>query len=136
MKVVESALDMVAGRQADRRQLDVPLDFIPHAPAQQIDGKILAVVDGVADIGQYQVIAINRGHRHGLEPGNVLVTWQRGDKVVDGRGSHLGIPSEFGGVITHHARLPDEKSGIDDGLSDIRPHVLCADVDNRHARCA
>ena len=43
----------------------------------------MAVVDGVSQIGQYQVIVINRGTRHGLAVGNVLRVWQTGEKVPD-----------------------------------------------------
>ena len=47
-------------------------DFVPHSPAAEVKGRILAVVNGVLLAGQYQVVAINRGSETGLEPGHVL----------------------------------------------------------------
>ena len=79
-------------------------DFLPRGPEQQIDGRIISVVDGVSLIGQYKVVVINRGARDGLEPGHVLRVFQTGDVIRDtirGRGN-------FGEKV----RLPDEPAGI------------------------
>src|SRR5690606_34503157 len=46
--------------------------FLPRAPGQNISGRIIDVLDGVAQVGQYQVVTINRGARDGLEVGHVL----------------------------------------------------------------
>ena len=43
----------------------------------------MAVVDGVTMIGQYQVVAINRGSKQGLEPGHVLAIEESGEIVHD-----------------------------------------------------
>ena len=43
----------------------------------------MAVVDGHLAFGEYQVVVINRGSRHGLEPGNVLSVWEHGKEIKD-----------------------------------------------------
>lgn len=111
MSVIDSAREMEEGDRLVTDSVEVPLDFVPHAPNVQVDGRIIAVVDGVTAIGQYQVVAINRGRRHGLEPGDVLASWQHADRVIDSRGRNPGIPNEFEGVFPHHVQLPDERSG-------------------------
>lgn len=57
--------------------------FVPQAPKQYLSGQLLAVDNGVAYIGQYNVVALNRGLRDGLEPGHVLMVKTRGAKVYD-----------------------------------------------------
>ncbi|TDU28127.1 LysM domain-containing protein [Panacagrimonas perspica] len=47
-------------------------NFYPRAPAGAIDGRIIAVTDALSQIGQYQIVTLNRGTDHGLEPGHVL----------------------------------------------------------------
>lgn len=47
-------------------------NFYPRAPEGPIEGRIIAVTDGVSQIGQYQIVTMNRGSNHGLEPGHVL----------------------------------------------------------------
>jgi len=64
-------------------------EFIPHAPAFDVDGRIISVVDGVSQIGQYMVVALNRGATDGLEAGHVLSIWQQGAVVDDDYGAAL-----------------------------------------------
>ena len=78
-------------------------NFLPHAPEKQVRGQIIAVIDGVSRIGQYQVVVINRGTEHGLEKGHVLAVYQSGIKVRDRTSGSL-----FGG---EKITLPDEKTG-------------------------
>jgi len=80
----------------------LPLNFLPRAPDSPVEGTIVHVVDGVTQIGQYQVIVINRGTRHGLAPGHVLSVWQAGDKVAD--------PVKPG-ALGRNVQLPDERAG-------------------------
>ncbi|MDE2148688.1 MAG: LysM peptidoglycan-binding domain-containing protein [Gammaproteobacteria bacterium] len=74
--------DRLLPPEADRYQAD----FYPHAPAQPVHGRIISVFDGVAEIGQFQIIAINRGARDGLDVGTVLSILQAGNRVPDPRG--------------------------------------------------
>jgi len=43
---------------------------------------IMSVQDGVSELGQYQIITINRGARDGLEVGHVLASYHRGRLVT------------------------------------------------------
>lgn len=78
-------------------------NFYPRAPGDNVDGSIISVIDGVSLIGQYQIVAINRGTRHGLEPGHVLQVWQKGAVVRDrfAKGAFVG----------KKVQLPDEPAG-------------------------
>ncbi len=74
--------------------------FYPSAPDDQIDGVILSVLRGVSRIGQYDVVAINRGSREGLKTGNVLHVYKKGETVKDPVTNELiDLPSERGGTL-------------------------------------
>jgi hypothetical protein len=75
--------------------------FFPAAPKTPIEGKIISVVDGVSQIGQYSVVVLNRGSEHGLEEGNVLAVYQAGRTVRD---PHSG---KWRDTVT----LPEERAG-------------------------
>ena len=66
-------------------------------PPSPIDGRIISVVGGVTQIGQYQVVVLNRGTRDGLSVGDVLTVFQTGETIKD----------RFGGG---KVRLPDEEA--------------------------
>lgn len=90
-------------KQGDRlvpTSVDVPLNFFPKAPSTDIDGRIIAVVGGVTQIGQYMVIVMNRGSGHGLAVGDVLTVFQDGPKVRDHvRGGSVELPDEEAGTV-------------------------------------
>jgi hypothetical protein len=60
--------------------------FLPRAPGTDIDGHIISVLDGISRIGQYQVVALDKGANDGLEIGHVLSVWQSGSVVRDNIG--------------------------------------------------
>jgi hypothetical protein len=87
--------------------VDIPLNFFPKAPDIDVDGQIISVVDGVSMIGQYQVVVLNRGARHGLAPGDVLSVFQAGETVRDRYAGH-----SFGSFgANEKVTLPDEQAG-------------------------
>ncbi len=80
--------------------LEIPLNFFPRAPSNQIDGTIISVVGGVTQIGQYQVVVLNRGTSDGLSIGDVLTVFQAG-RVVEDRiaGGEVRLPDEEAGTV-------------------------------------
>jgi len=59
-------------------------DLYPHIPDDIIeDGEIIAVVNGVSQIGQYQVVVINKGYQDYLERGHILGIFRGGELIRD-----------------------------------------------------
>jgi hypothetical protein len=82
-------------RLVPARETSFP-NYVPHAPDKLIQGSIMSVEGGVAEIGQFQVVAINRGARDGLEVGHVLASYHRG-ATIDSEG-HVISPAIGGGA--------------------------------------
>ena len=110
--LTESARETVVGDLVYAETSSGPVsDIVPHSPPPGIDGQIMAVMDGVVLIGQYTVVAINRGTKQGLEVGHVLAIDVRGEVVKDrpcnsfshswcwGRGDDVRLPSERAGTL-------------------------------------
>jgi hypothetical protein len=88
-----------------------PLSFTPRAPSQKVMGQIIAVVDTVTVIGQYDIVAINRGTRDGVGPGTVLAIDVAGDVVTDrGPASYDRTDRNFLGYAKT-VKLPSERAG-------------------------
>jgi LysM repeat protein len=106
--LTESARETVPGDKLFAGGVDVALDFIPSPPKVKVNGRIMAVSDGVTVIGQYQVVVINRGAQDGLAPGNVLAVYDVGSTVHDtvSRG-YYGLNR----LTSKKVKLPDERSG-------------------------
>jgi hypothetical protein len=113
--LTESALETVAGdRLVTATDEATPVNFALRAPSGDVHGRIIAVVAGTDLVGQFEVVAINRGKNHGLEAGNVLAIDSAGDTVRDLYRGGTDIKSMGGGINTAFApkvKLPDERSG-------------------------
>jgi hypothetical protein len=92
---------------------ETPITFALRSPASEVHGRIIDVVGGTDLVGPYEVVVINRGKRHGLEPGNVLAIDQAGDVVRDlfRGGKQIGDTNGFGSSFAPKVKLPDERSG-------------------------
>jgi hypothetical protein len=92
----------IGDRVMPMTQEDVYAYFTPHSPDKEIDGTIISVVDGVSQIGQYQVVVLNRGTREGVDVGTVFEIYQTGDIIVD----------QVSEKRDEAVKLPDEKAGV------------------------
>jgi hypothetical protein len=74
--------------------------FYPAAAPAGTDGQILSILSGVRDAGQFNVVAINRGAREGLEPGHVYATYRKGELIKDPiKNEMVTLPSERSGEL-------------------------------------
>ncbi|MCG6935854.1 MAG: LysM peptidoglycan-binding domain-containing protein [Proteobacteria bacterium] len=84
----------------EKNKLD--FNFFPYPPKTKVNGEIIAAFNALSQIGQYAVVAINRGEREGLKQGHILAIYQRGEKVRDPRGEYS----------TKMVQLPNERAGL------------------------
>ena len=80
---------------------ELNLNYLPHAPDKKINGEIIAVLDGVSRIGQYQTVVVNVGLRDKIEVGHVLAIYQAGEEIKD------KVSSSWSSSV----KLPDERAG-------------------------
>ena len=113
LMLTDSAREALQGDKLFPESVDVNVDFVPHAPSKNINASILAVRSHTV-MGQYQVVALNRGKSAGLEPGHVLAVHQAGKQVRDtftegGLGTARSRKGSKGGTTV---QLPDERVGV------------------------
>jgi hypothetical protein len=73
--------------------------FQPSKPKNDVAGEIMAVEGGVSQIGPMNVVIINLGQREGIEAGNVLQIYRKGENVYDPVAEEL-------------VQLPNDKAGL------------------------
>jgi hypothetical protein len=107
-RINESAREILAGDVLVPESGGSFTDLVPHSPGVAVQGRILAVVNGVLLAGQYEVVAINRGRVNGVEPGHVLRVNESAKSVRDRCARIEGEATclHFGSV-----RLPAESAG-------------------------
>ncbi|HCS66031.1 MAG TPA: peptidoglycan-binding protein [Cellvibrio sp.] len=74
--------------------------FFPSAPDSEIEAQIIAVEGGVSQVGKFNVVIINSGEREGLQIGNVLAIYKKGEVVADRvKGGKVALPDERAGLL-------------------------------------
>ncbi len=100
-RVLSSNREVLAGDRLLRMpRRDAQLQFFPKAPESEISGRIIDVLDGVSQIGQFDVVVLNLGEADGLRKGDVLAIYKAG-RVVEDHVSRqrITLPEERGGEL-------------------------------------
>jgi hypothetical protein len=92
----------IGDRLRPSSQATAVTSFQPHIPPENTEGRIISVIGGVTQIGQFNVVVINLGSREGIEPGHVFRVYQAGALVKD----------TVSGKRNDKVRLPDEDAGL------------------------
>ena len=82
--------------------IEIGNSFLPHRPAKETHGQIMAVLGAVGEIGQYNVVVLNRGLDAGVDPGAVFTIYRGGEIVTDPNsllGSSVRLPEESSGTL-------------------------------------
>jgi hypothetical protein len=110
----DSARETLEGDRLIAADTEAPLNFVLSAAPENFKGRIISVVDGTELIGQYRVVVINRGARHGVVPGNIMAIDQAGEIVRDRKGNKGSSRVSGGGLFGlggSKVQLPEERAG-------------------------
>ncbi|WKJ91596.1 LysM peptidoglycan-binding domain-containing protein [Methylomonas montana] len=103
LRINKSDLEIQRG---DRLMLtgegELALNYFPRPPEHQVIGSIIRVMGGVSQIGQHDVVVIDKGTADGLEVGHTLDVYRRGNMVVD----------RYQSVEAVAVKMPDELAGV------------------------
>lgn len=103
LRITKSASEV---RRGDRLMLSaegkMALNYFPRPPEQPVKGSILRVMGGVSQIGQHDIVVIDKGKADGLEVGHTLDIYKKGRVVLDRVHSQEAVS----------VKLPDELAGV------------------------
>lgn len=89
-------------RLAANSEKETALNYFPKAPDKEIKGSIISVLNGVSQIGQHNIVVIDKGLTDGIKTGDVLTIYNKGKIVAD----KFKTKDE-----TAMVKLPDEIAG-------------------------
>ncbi len=109
-EIVPASLDITAAKEeirvGDRLMPEPPrsfANFVPRAPQGPQEGQVVSAYgNAVTYAAQNTIVSINRGQRHGLEPGHVLAVLRESNTVTDTTDSarpNLRLPGERNGLM-------------------------------------
>lgn len=77
-------------------------NYFPKPPKKFIQGLIISVLNGVQEIGTYDIIVLNKGARDGLKVADILTIMQAGKVISD----------PYNKNQDEWVTLPDQKAGV------------------------
>ncbi len=86
-RIESSNAEILVGDRLLPAPRETLVNYVPHAPDQPIDARILRVPFGGVETGRGNVVMLDRGAADGLEPGNVLAVYRVIEPIVDPRPS-------------------------------------------------
>jgi len=101
LKVLRSSEELRVGdRVLPTEDRAINSTYTPSKPDGEVRGKMISVESGVNNIGQYNVVVVNRGAREGIKEGNVLAIYKTGGLVRDPyTKENIELPSERAGLM-------------------------------------
>ena len=72
----------------------LPLNYVPHAPENFVQGRVISSYGGLNESGRNSIIAINRGTRDGMEIGHVLALYRFGKYFEDSQPAKTRDPAK------------------------------------------
>lgn len=92
---------LIGDRLMEKPEGQFLLNYFPRPPEESIKGSIISVLDGVSQIGKYNVVVIDKGAKDGLLPGHELEIYKRGRIARD----------TYSPIRAEEVKLPDEMAG-------------------------
>lgn len=101
MLITSFAQEMEPGDRLVPSAPPVLVNYVPHAPANPVKGRVITTLAGVGYAGRTAIVVLNRGSTDGLEIGTVLAAQTAGRDIID---------TTNGG--RESIKLPDERNGL------------------------
>jgi hypothetical protein len=84
VRIADVALEVGIGDRVLSSKTEKPFtDFSPRPGRRGVRGRIISVLDGVSQIGQYNVVVLDFGSKDGVRPGHVFEVFNGGETVRD-----------------------------------------------------
>ncbi len=87
--------------------------FLPRAMEPMPEnGRVLSITESYYGVGRFQIVAINLGSEHGIQPGHMFSAFRPGQTMRDNQRYPRMSRAAFQSPERVHVTLPDEYSGL------------------------
>lgn len=101
LEIVDSVEEIGVGDLMLPSERPNVFSFVPHAPENPVDGRVMSIYRGVAETGRLNVVSLNVGERDGIERGHVLALYR-----------NRGIAEYKEDGVKETYQLPEKRYGL------------------------
>ncbi len=98
IKITHAVEEIYAGDRLAQPSFETVNAYLPRAPESKISASVISIYGGVSQGGQNSIITLSKGKRDGLENGNVLALYRKGEVLKSG-GKKYTLPDERYGLV-------------------------------------
>ncbi len=104
LQIINNKMETLSGDiLMESTEQDIVHSYIPRMPKMKGEGRIISLINAIAQSGRNQVVVLNIGARAGIEVGDVMAIERRGGTITDRfrkRGNQeVNLPSTRTGVL-------------------------------------
>ncbi|MCC7549691.1 MAG: LysM peptidoglycan-binding domain-containing protein [Burkholderiales bacterium] len=100
LHIARAAQEIAVGDKLAIAPPQTSAPFVPHAPDQEVKGRVIAGSDNsVFEMAPYSTIIINQGARNGLQSGHVLGLYHSEGSIPNGRNKPIPLPEQRYGLV-------------------------------------
>lgn len=116
--ILQANEEIVVGDKLVPAPREAVVNFVPHAPANDVDGRIIASYRDSVEMGRGSIVTIDKGSADGLDVGTVLAIYRAVPPILDPR------PNDTMPVIVRffeptiffkpdqYLQVPEERTGL------------------------
>jgi len=97
---------------------EIAMNYVPHAPASPVEGQVIALPGGLAEVGRDSVVAMDVGRTNGVEVGHVLAISRPGPTIRVDEDKNIAVSmsvpggSPFPSAGEKFVTVPNERFGL------------------------
>jgi hypothetical protein len=103
LEIVEAVEEIGVGDKMLPAEGELIFSYVPHAPNEPIDARLISIYRGISETGKLSVIVISAGKQDGLEPGHVVAMFRNRGTARHERKSYTLPEKRYGSAMIFRA---------------------------------
>ncbi len=98
-EIVEAVEEIGVGDKMLPAEGELVFSYVPHAPVEPIDARLISIYRGISETGKLSVIAVSAGRQNGLEPGHVVAMFRNRGTATHERKTYILPENRYGSAL-------------------------------------
>ena len=99
LEIIEAIEEIGVGDKMLPAEGELIFSYVPHAPKEPIDARLVSIYRGVSETGKLNVVVISAGKQNGLEPGHVVAMFRNRGTATHERKNYALPEKRYGTAL-------------------------------------
>ncbi|MDR1994760.1 LysM peptidoglycan-binding domain-containing protein [Azonexus sp.] len=99
LEIVEAVEEVGVGDKMLPAEGELIFSYVPHAPGELIDARLISIYRGISETGKLSVVIISAGKQDGLAPGHVLAMFRSRGTAIHEKQAYVLPEKRYGSAM-------------------------------------